>query len=255
MLASEDEEALQGGVRHGAGGIVHACGQGLRVAIAAADVGEEEQGMLVESPVASQLVVEAGWQRKDAILVALGVADEQLVVGALDVVDGQAEAFTQAQAAGVDELERGAVATQTDVGEQIVDLLTGEDSREDIVVLGADLGKESPVVVMELMDEEHACGGAGLTDGFWAPQFAQFDVDEVIAQLGFAEGGWILVEMVVDKAHLTIVSVACAIGVVAKCQELGELSHGVVGMLVIDRVDILAPGGADVGEVAVGVMR
>ena len=116
LLAGHDQEALQGGMRHGSGSVSHAGGQGFRVAIAATDIGEEKQGMMVKRPVSAQFVIETGGQRKDAILVAFGVADEELVVGALNVVDGEAEALTQAQAAGVDELERGAIAAQTDMG-------------------------------------------------------------------------------------------------------------------------------------------
>lgn len=72
------------------------------------------------------LVVQAGGQRQDAILVSLAVADEELVLRAVDVANGQREAFTQAQAAGVDEFDGGPITTQADVREQVVHLAPGE---------------------------------------------------------------------------------------------------------------------------------
>ena len=86
-------------------------------------------------------------QRHDPVLVALAVANEQLVFAAFDVVDRQPETFAQTQPATVDELERSAIAAQADVGEQVMDLLAGEHGGQRVVVLGADLGEERPVLM------------------------------------------------------------------------------------------------------------
>ena len=55
------------------------------------------------------------------------------------------------------------------------------------MIVGADLGEERPVGVPEQIDEEHACGGDGLADGFGLPMLLEFDEQEVVAQLGFGE--------------------------------------------------------------------
>jgi hypothetical protein len=41
------------------------------------------------------------------------------------------------------------------VGEQVVNLLAGEDRRERVMILGADLGKDRPVAVSEQIDKAH----------------------------------------------------------------------------------------------------
>ena len=68
LLAGQDEQTLQRGVRHGRGGLAHALGQDFEVVVAAADVGKEEQRVPVKLPVALQFLPQAGGQRHDAIL-------------------------------------------------------------------------------------------------------------------------------------------------------------------------------------------
>jgi hypothetical protein len=55
----------------------------------------------------------------------------ELVLLSLDVVDREGQALAQAQAADVDEFERGPVAAQTDAGQDRVDLLAGESLSEN----------------------------------------------------------------------------------------------------------------------------
>lgn len=58
---------------------------------------------------------------------SLAGADEEFVLLALDVVDGQSQTFTETQAADVDEFDRSAIAAQADVPEEIMNLLAGEN--------------------------------------------------------------------------------------------------------------------------------
>ena len=91
LFAGHDDQPLQGGTGHGRGGRVHASGQRLRgVVVAAADVGEEQERVAVKGPVAAQFLLHGGGQRHDPVLVALALANEQLVFLAFDVVDGRA---------------------------------------------------------------------------------------------------------------------------------------------------------------------
>ena len=57
-----------------------------------------------------------------------------------------------------------------------------------------------------------------------------------------------------SEAHLAVVGVTGAVGVVAQGKVIGELSHRLVGMRVVDGIDILAGRGADLREVEVGVV-
>lgn len=75
----------------------------------------------------------------------------------------------------------------------------------------------------------------------------ELDVQEVIAKLGFGDPGRIASEVFVHQTHLTVIGVPGPIGVVTQAQEIGEVRHRLVRMLVIDGIGILAPGGADGG--------
>ena len=249
LFAGNDDQALKGGTGHGAGGGVHASGQGLRgVVITAARVGEDQQRVAMESPVAAQFAVHGGGQGHDPVLVSLAVADEELVFGAFNVVDGQPEAFAQAQPATVDEFERSAVAAQADVGQQIVDLLAGEHFGQGVMVLGADLREQAPVGMAEKVDKEHTGGGASLADGLGLPMLLEFYEEEVLAKLRLGEGGRIAAEVLVNQPDLAVVGVPGAVGIVAQGQVIGERGHGRVRMVVVDRVGIVPRGGTDQGN-------
>ena len=84
------------------------------------------------------------------------------------------------------------------------------------MISSANLGEESPVVVVEEIDEEEASGGNGLPDGFGLPVLLEFDEEEILAQLGFGERGGIGGEVGVEESNTTIVGVAGAISVVAQ---------------------------------------
>jgi hypothetical protein len=247
LLAGDDQQALQGGARHGSGRLVHALGQGLWSVVTATDIGKEEERMSVKDPVALEFAPQAGGQGNDAILVTFAITNEELVLGALDIVDGQSQTLTQSQAAGIDEFERSAIAAQADEGQEIVDLSASENSGQSIMILGADLGEDRPVGVAEQIEEEQARGGEALTDGLWLPVLGEFDEDEVVAQLILGKEGGIAGEVIVDEADLTVVGVACAIGVVAQGQLLGESRHGGIGMVVVDGVDEIPWSGTNGG--------
>lgn len=52
-------------------------------------------------------------------------------------------------------------------------------------------------------------------------------------------------EVFLDEPQLTVIGVTGSIGVVAQGQGLGETVHGLVGMPVINGVDIVPGGGSD----------
>ena len=76
-------------------------------------------------PVASQVLDHHGGNGDHAIPVAFGLSDPQFVLLAQDIVNGQGEAFGEPQSATIDELDGSAIPAQSDVSQQIVDLLAG----------------------------------------------------------------------------------------------------------------------------------
>ena len=193
-----------------------------------------------ESPVVAQILQHQRRQRDDPVLMAFAIANDELVLVAEDVVNGQSEAFAQAQSAAVDELERRAIAAQANGAEQIMHLLAGEHGGKDVVILGADLGEDAPQGALEQLDKEELGAGQRLADGLGLPVLLELDEKQVVAQMRFLEGGRIALEVLVKQAHRAVVRVTGALGVVAQCEQLGELRHRRVGMLVIDRISGLS---------------
>jgi hypothetical protein len=75
----------------------------------------------------------------------------------------------------------------------------------------------------------------------------EFDKQEVVAELGLGEGGGIRSKMLVNEPEDSVVGTARAIGVVTQRQEVSELVHRRVGMIVVDGVLIVARCGSDRG--------
>src|SRR5262249_19782324 len=199
-------------------------------------VGEQQQRVPVKAPVAAQFLPHGGGQGHDAILMSFAVANEQFVFVAFDVVNGQPETLAQAQPATVDELERSAVAAQTNVSQQVTDLLAREDGGKCVVIFGLDLREQSPVSMPEEINEEHAGGGTCLADGLRGPMFFELNEQEVVTQLSLGDRSRVAADVLVNEPELAIVRMPGSIGVVAQSQMLGEAGHGRIRMLIVDRV-------------------
>jgi hypothetical protein len=92
FFAGDNDQPLKGRTGHGTGSRIHALGQRLRrTVVAATGIGEEQQWVTMESPVAAQLLPHGSGQRDNTVLVAFAVADEQFVFGAFDIVNGEPE--------------------------------------------------------------------------------------------------------------------------------------------------------------------
>jgi len=167
------------------------------------------------------------------------------VFSAGDVVDGEPQAFAQAQAASVDELDGSAVTAQADDVDEIDDLLSSEHGGQAIVILGSDLREDGPLGTLQQLDKEHASGGRGLTNGFGTPPLFELHEKEVVAQLGFSDQSGIAFKMFVNEPELAVIGVAGAIGVVMQREELGKAPHGIEGMGVIDWIGVIASRGAN----------
>jgi hypothetical protein len=214
LIAGQDHEPLQGGTGHGPGGVVHANSQSRGVVVPTTHVGKDQEWMPVKRPVGTQFLIKRRGQRHDAIAMPFAASDEELVFSAGDVVDGERQAFAQAQAASVDELDGSAVTAQADEVDEIDDLLSSEHGGKAVVILRADLGEDGPLGTLQQLDKEHARGGCGLADGFGTPPFFELHEKEVVAQLGFSDQSRIAFKMFVNEPELAIIGVAGAIGVV-----------------------------------------
>ena len=84
-------------------------------------------------------------------------------------MNGQREAFAQAQSAAVDELDRRAITPKANRAEEIMHLLTREDGGKEVVILCADLGEDAPQGALEQLDKEEFCAGQRLADRLWFP--------------------------------------------------------------------------------------
>src|SRR5205823_1054368 len=97
--------------------------------------------------------------------------------------------------------------------------------------------------------KEQAGGGEGLPDGLGLPMLLELDVQEVVAELGFGNCGWITAEILVNQSYLPVVGVPGAIGIVTESEQVGQLGHRLVRMLVIDGIGIVSSRGPNAGEV------
>ena len=240
FLAGGNKEALERGDRHGIGGRVHARPSPVDMPMALSDIRKKQERVFVKLPKVNKVAEHGRRKRDHPILVALAVADDELVFSARNVVDGKRKALGKAQPAAVDELERGAVAAQAHMVEQIVDLLAGEHGRKLVMVLGFDLRKDGPVVVAELIDKEKPGRGDGLSDGPRPPALDRLDVEDVVAKLVLGNHFRIAGAVLVDEAHVPVVGIAGAVGIGAQGQPLGKLRHRRVRMVVRERVVALA---------------
>src|SRR5258708_3604686 len=129
-----------------------------------------------------------------------------------------------------------------------MDLLAREHGGKAVVIFGADLREQSPVGMLEEIYKKHPGCGQGLTDGLGRPMLLELYEEEILAQLGLRECGWIAAEVLVDQPELAVVGVPGSIGVVAQRQVVGKPSHGRVRMLVVDRVGIVSRGGPNAAK-------
>jgi len=141
----------------------------------------------------------------------------------------------------VDQFDGDAVAAQTDVLQQGGDLLAGHDRGQSVVVAGADLREDRPVVAPEHRLEEKPGAGRALAHGLGLPGLAQFDVQEVVAHLRFLKSLRVLPEVLVQEPHVTVVGVACAGAFVVQAEKPGVALHRGIRMRgILNRIGVLA---------------
>ena len=93
------------------------------------------------------------------------------------------------------------------------------------MVLGLDLGKDRPIGVAELIDEEVFGRGERLANGLRFPLFDRLDVKEVVTELRFRDQGRITAEVLMNETHVAVVGGGSSLIVVPQHQSSCELGH------------------------------
>jgi len=178
----------------------------------------------VVTPVAAQLFIDRSAQDGVAVLASLSVTDNQSVGGSLNVVEVKVGAFTNPQAAGVDQQQGNAVALERNRLEDPGDFLGGEDGGKAFAVAGLDLVKtfhfefqHAPIEVLGRRE--------GLAQGPRSPVKVPSEVNEVAAKLLLADLLGIFAEVFCDKAQAAVIGTGGAVPEILQFEVFGKAKH------------------------------
>ena len=173
---SQAEGALERGAAHGLGG-----GGGALTAVAFGR--KDELGVAMGFPLFAQQLQGALGQGNVAIAVAFALADVQELTLGVDVAHLEAQAFAQAQAAGVNEDQADAMIQCGNQGEDAPHLGSGEDDGQLVLEIGADqLEFEGPDTFEGFFPEELE-GANDLGARLAGDLLVGFEMDAVLAEL------------------------------------------------------------------------
>jgi len=115
---------------------------------------EEEAGMAVGSPIASEQLEGGKRERDVTVLGALSTVYVDHHAGGVDIGDFQVEAFVKSEAAGIDGGEIGVILEGMDLGKNASDFFTAENGREASFGLGSEDSEDVPVSLEDVFEEE-----------------------------------------------------------------------------------------------------
>lgn len=144
--------------------------------------GEEPVGIAVPGPEAAQADEQLRADGDFAGFAALGVGDAQDEACAVDVFRADVEGLAEPQAALIDEGEVGAVAAVAKGAQELGDFLAGEDMRERLDALDADLRPDFPRLA-EMVAVEGAQGADGLVERGAGELALGLEVDQEVEDL------------------------------------------------------------------------
>jgi hypothetical protein len=186
-LEGQAEGALEGGAAHRFGG-------GGRALAGVALGGEEQRGMAMSFPELAQQQQGAFGQGDVTIALALAAADVEETAIGIDVADFQAQAFAQAQAAGVDRGQGDAMIQSGHGREDAAHLGGREHDGQFELGIGADQLQLGGPDALERLFPEQLEGADDLGGGLAGQVLFRFEVEAVLAELlgrnevgGFAE--------------------------------------------------------------------
>ena len=173
---SHAKAALQRGAAHGYGG-------GGRPLATVAFGGEEQRGMPMRFPVFPQALEGDFGQRHVAIPIALAAADVQEHALGINVADFEAQAFAQAQAAGVNEQQAGALIGRGHRGEHAADFGGRKHHRQFELGIGPDEFQFVRPDAVEGFFPEKLEGANDLGAGLAGDPLVGLEMDAVLAKL------------------------------------------------------------------------
>lgn len=169
--------------------------------------GKEQRGMAMALPLLTQEFERALGQGDVAIAIAFGAANVQEPTLGIDVPDFQAQAFPQAQAAGVNEGEANPMIQRRHGQENLANFRSGEHDREFELGIGPDQFDFRGPDALKRFFPEQFDRAEGLGGSLASDLLDRLEVDEVLAQ--FLDGnqvGGFWVELA-ELAHASQVRV------------------------------------------------
>ena len=171
----------------------HGRGSGVCSVTASAKSREEEAGVTVGGPIASEQLEGGKGERDVAILGALPPVDMDHHAGGIDIGDFEVETFMESQAAGIDGGEIGVILEGFDLGKNGSDFFDAENGREATFGLGTEDSEDVPVSLEDVFEEE-AYAAIGDTHGIGRPVINVLAMEEVVLEflLGDQVGGFVV---------------------------------------------------------------
>ena len=215
-LEGQTEGALEGGAAHRFGG-----GAGTLSTVTFG--GKEQDRMTVRFPLLSQEQQRALGQRDVAVLIAFAGADVQERALRIDIADLQAQAFAQAQAAGVNGDETDPMIQGGNSAEDAAHFGAGEhDGQFELGISPSQFQFVGPSAVEGLFPKEFD-GADGLSAGLAGDLLVGLQVDAILAKLFGAEQ---LRRAAIKLAQLTDAGVIGLFSARADGQEFEVIGEG-----------------------------
>jgi hypothetical protein len=173
------EGALDTAFGHGRGSL-------LCSITASAKSREEEAGVTVGGPIASEQMEGGKGERDVAILGPLATVDMDHHTGGIDIGDFEMESFVESQAAGIDGGKIGIILEGFDLGKNGSDFFTAENGRKASFGLGAEDSEDVPVSLEDVFVEE---ADAAIADahGIGGPVIDVLAVEEIVLEFLFGD--------------------------------------------------------------------
>ena len=186
--------------------------------------GKEQRGMAMRLPLLPQELQSAVRQGNITVPIAFAGADMQEHPLGINVADRQAQAFPQAQAAGINGAQADAMIQRGHAGEDAADFAGGQDDRQFELGIGANQFQfVRPGAAEGFLPKQFDAAdglGAGLAGGF----LVELEMDEILADIfGAKQLGGFAVKLT-ELAHARVIGFFSAW---ADGQELEVVGEGV----------------------------
>ncbi len=152
---------------------------------------EEEAGVTVGGPIASEQLEGGLGERDVAIFGALSTVDMDHHAGGIDIGDFEVETFMESQAAGIDGGKIGVILEGFDLGKNASDFFNAENGRKVSLGLGSEDSEDVPIALEDVFIAE-AYAAIADAHGIGRPVIDVFAVEKIVLEflLGDQIGGF-----------------------------------------------------------------